>query len=157
MYKVEKITVINANGIVQISNILYDCGKDMASKYDLHHWDNSKFKWLIIIILCLLKNQVFLVKTDTNIPIATFQIKQVDKVLRFEKLCTSPKFLAKGIGTYCMNFIEQYARDVECKSVNMEVYEPSHHAIDFYQKRGYKIFGKTKTLKYSEIKMIKEL
>lgn len=64
MYKVKRIGIINLPGQIKVNNILFDCGKDMAKKYDLHHWDNSHLKNFIIVALCELKNTVYLVTED---------------------------------------------------------------------------------------------
>jgi GNAT superfamily N-acetyltransferase len=156
MCKLQKIGLFNIVGQSKVNNILFECGKDMAQKYDLHHWDNSHLKNFIIVLLCELKNSVYLV-VDENTAVATFQTKIEGNVLKFEKLATLPSASGKGIGSYCMNSIENLAKDAGCTKVCMEVYSPSQHAIDFYKHRGYTACGETKTLKYSEIKMEKKL
>ena len=128
----------------------------MAKKYDLHHWDNSHLKNFIIVALCELKNTVYLVTEDEK-PVATFQTKQVGKTMRFEKLACSPKHSGKGIGSFCMSYIEEIAKKEGCDRVEMEVYSPSQHALDFYLHRDYEVCGETKTLKYTEVKMGKKL
>ena len=35
MYKVKRIGIINLPGQIKVNKILFDCGKDMAKKYDL--------------------------------------------------------------------------------------------------------------------------
>ena len=35
MYKVKRIGIINLPGQIKVNNILFDCGKDMAKKYDV--------------------------------------------------------------------------------------------------------------------------
>ena len=156
MYRVKRIGIINLPGQIKVNNILFDCGKDMAKKYDLHHWDNSHLKNFIIVALCELKNTVYLVTEDEK-PVATFQTKQVGKTMRFEKLACSPKHSGKGIGSFCMSYIEEMAKKEGCERVEMEVYSPSQHALDFYLHRGYEVCGETKTLKYTEVKMGKKL
>lgn len=156
MYKIRKIGLLNLLGQLKVNNILFDCGKDMAVKYDLHHWDNSHLKNFIIIVICELKNTVYLV-TDNEMPIATFQTRKVGKVMHFEKLASSPKNSGKGVGSFCMNKIEGIARKAGCERVSMEVYSPSQHALEFYLHRGYVVCGNTKTIKYAEIKMEKVL
>lgn len=156
MYKVQKVGLFNIGGQIKINKILFECGKDMAKKYDLHHWDNSYFKNFIIVALCELKNTVYLV-TEGEKPVATFQIKQVDGTVHFEKLACSPKYSGRGIGSYCMNCIEKIAKNRGCEKVVMEVYSPSQHALDFYLHKGYKICGEAETLKYSEVKMEKKI
>lgn len=156
MYQVQKIGLFNIPGQIKVNNILFACGKDMAKKYDLHHWDNTHFKNFIIVALCELKNSVYLVTEDGK-SVATFQTKKNDDTLRFEKLACSPELAGKGIGSYCMSCIEKMAKKMNCKRVVMEVYSPSKHALDFYLHRGYVVCGETKTLKYFEVKMEKKL
>ena len=156
MYEIKEIGLFNILGQLKVNHILFECGKDMAKRHNLHHWDNSHFKNFIIVVLCELKNKVYLLEEDGK-PTATFQIKRVGDVMRFEKLACSPKYSRKGIGSYCMGVIEAFAKDSNCKKVCMEVYSQSQHALDFYIHRGYEAFGETKTMKYSEVKMEKTL
>ena len=118
MYKVKRIGIINLPGQIKVNKILFDCGKDMAKKYDLHHWDNSHLKNFIIVALCELKNTVYLVTEDEK-PVATFQTKQVGKTMRFEKLACSPKHSGKGIGSFCKSYIEEMAKKEGCERVEM--------------------------------------
>ncbi len=156
MYTVKKITFRNIFNVLKVSKILYLCGKDMAEKYDLHHWDNSKFKTLVIVGLCVLKNRIYLVFDEKN-ALATFQVRKCGDLLHFEKLAVSPEASGKGIGSFCLEYMEKMGKESGCRRIGMEVYSPSQHAIDFYINRGYKIIGETNTLKYTEIKMEKEV
>lgn len=156
MYKVKKVGILNLLGQLRVNNILFNCGKDMAKRYDLHHWDNSYFKNFIIILRCELRNKVYLVM-DNEGAIATFQTKQLGKTMQFEKLASLPNNSGKGVGSFCINKIEDMARKADCEKVCMEVYSPSQHALEFYIHRGYIVYGETKTLKYSEVKMEKIL
>lgn len=154
MYKVQKVFMLNIVGLFKVSEILRKCGKDMAEKYGLNHWNNSIIKNMIIVFLCVLKNKVYLVY-EKDRTVATFQLKRLDEKCRLQKLATSPRNTGKGIGSFCMNYIEETAKNEGCKKVCLEVYEKSVHAIDFYSHRGYREVGKTKTLKYTEILMEK--
>ena len=156
VYKIKKVGLFDFSGQIRVNSILYNCGKDMAEKYDLHHWDNSHFKNFIIVVFCVLKNSVYLVSEEDNY-VATFQTRKVGEMFRFEKLACLPEMSGKGIGMFCINTIEKMALKMSCKKVCMEVYAPSKHALDFYLHRGYKVCGNTKTLKYSEIRMEKVL
>lgn len=75
----------------------------------------------------------------------------------FQKLATKPKYMRKGIGSFCIKEIEKIAQNFQCRYVVCEVYDKSNHAIKFYKDNGYIICGNKKTLKYNELKMIKEL
>lgn len=156
MYSVCKLKIWNIKKLLQVSNILYKCGKDMAEKFNLHHWDNSHFKNWIIVALCAMKNQIYLVYND-KIPVATFQTKKKGQSYLFQKLATSPEFSGQGIGTFCLNEIERLAKTEYCKKIICEVYDRSEHAKMFYGHKGYVVYEETDTLKYKELKLRKEL
>ncbi len=154
MYKIKKVAWFNIPQLAKVASILNACGKDMANKYDLHHWDNPYVKTFVIVGLCVIKNEVFLLSNEDK-AIATFQIKVKNGILHFEKLGTHPSEAGRGIGSLCMKKIEDIALKRGCKKVTMEVYEPSKHAISFYENKGYRHVGTVDTLKYKEIKMEK--
>ena len=156
MYKVCRLHVWNLLKLLSVSDILYKCGKDMAEKYDLHHWDNSHFKNWIIVALCILKNRVYLVY-DGKQAIATFQTRKIGHAYLFQKLATLPGFSGAGVGSFCLNEIEKMGRALGCREIMCEVYEKSEHAKSFYLKRGFTVCGTTETLKYKELKLKKEL
>ena len=157
MYSVRKLSKYDISGLKKVSNILYECGKDMADKYDLHHWDNSHAKNYIIVALCALKNDIYLMY-NAKTPVATFQTRKSGKrSFIFQKLATSPEFAGGGIGSYCLTEIERLAKDSGCIEVVCEVYDKSEHAKKFYEHRGYTAYGASETLKYKEWKMRKAI
>ena len=156
MYSVCKLKIWNLAKLLKVSNILYKCGKDMAAKYDLHHWDNSHVKNWIIVALCVLKNDVYLV-CNGQVPVATFQTRKIGESYLFQKLATSPGHAGKGIGAFCLGEIERLGKQENCKEIICEVYDLSEHAKRFYENRGYAVYGTTDTLKYKELRLKKEL
>lgn len=156
MYTLKKVGKLDIPKLNAVAQILNACGKDMAKKYDLHHWNNPYIKTLIIVALCDLKNTIYLIYDGTK-PVATFMTKRNGDALHFEKLGTLPSESGKGIGSFCMKKIEELAKEADCKKVVMEVYEPSQHAISFYEHKGYVTVGLTDTLKYREVKMEKRI
>ena len=48
-------------------------------------------------------------------------------------------------------------KDAGCEEVICEVYNKSVHAKNFYERRGYLVYGTAETLKYNELKMTKKL
>lgn len=56
-----------------------------------------------------------------------------------------------------MTEIERLAKESGCTEVICEVYDKSEHAKNFYEHRGYTVYGATETLKYNELKMRKEI
>ena len=126
----------------------------MASKYDLHHWDNFYLKTLAIVCICWLKNNIYLVSNGSN-KIATFQTRKDGDVLKFFKLATVPDCMGKGIGSFCLKEIENIALSLGCKEVSCDVYDKSEHALNFYLHKGYTVCGTKETLKYKELELKK--
>ena len=58
-YSVKKVKKNDLISLYKVCRILYLCGRDMASKYSLHHWDNSYLKNWLIVLLCNLKNSIY--------------------------------------------------------------------------------------------------
>lgn len=153
-YELINVRLNNIFKMREVAKILNLCGKDMATKYDLHHWDNSMIKSIAIALFCSLKNKVFLLCKD-GVAVATFMIRIDGNSLHFEKLGTLPKESGKGIGTICLDMIENIAKEKGLSKVKLEVYEPSKNAIEFYAHRGFVVVGKTETLKFHELIMEK--
>ena len=141
--------------VFAVTNILHACGKDMAKKYDVHHWNNPWIKTLLITLLCLIKNNVYVVN-DKKI-VATYQTRKTEDGLYFEKLAVKPSESGKGIGSFCLKQIENEGRNIGCVKVRAEVYSKSQHAVQFYQKHGYRRTGENKTLKYEVVCLEKVL
>lgn len=152
--KLKRVHICEVSNLLSVARILNLCGRDMAKKYDLHHWDNPMLKSCIIVLLCMLKNQVYLMLDNKN-PVATFQVKKKKDTLFFEKLAVNPEVSGNGYGSYCMKLIERQAKKMECHKVRMEVYVKSKHAIEFYEHKGYSKVGETGTLKYTDLIMEK--
>lgn len=155
-YSVVKLRKMDLLNLMRVCKILYLCGKDMAQKYNLQHWNNSYLKNWIIVIICTLKNDIYLVKKE-DVSIATFQLKKNRKNLYFQKLATAPQYMKGGVGSFCLKEMEKIAKKLGCKYIACEVYDKSEHAINFYKNNGYVVYGNLKTLKYSELKMRKSL
>lgn len=156
MYSIQKLNILSIFKLKKVSDILYECGKDMAARYGLHHWDNPHVKNWLIVVMCALKNDIYLVYLSQK-PVATFQIRKSKNTVIFQKLATLPTFSGCGIGSFCIEEIERLAREADCSEVTCEVYDKSEHAKNFYERRGYTIYGTTETLKYKELKLRKEL
>lgn len=156
MYSVVKVKIWDVGKLYKVVDILHKCGKDMAKKYDLHHWDNSYLKNWLIVFMCAVKNSIYLVFNEKT-AVATFQTRKKKDQLVFQKLATVPTFSGKGIGSFCIAEIEKMARSRGCSRVVCEVFDKSSHAISFYEHKGYTSQGMIETLKYNELKMMKIL
>lgn len=157
MFQLYSVSLFDIKRLSSIAKIFFQCGKDMANRYNLHHWDNSMIKSFAIALYCALKNEVYIVTDLTDKVIATFQIKKKDDYLFFEKLAVDPSFSNKGVGTFCLQTIERLSKDKGIKSIRMDVYDKSQHAIDFYLHKGFIVVGKENTLKYTNLIMEKRI
>ena len=155
MYSVHKVNPYDIVGLYRVEQILHRCGENMAIKHGLQHWNNSHFKNAVVMALCIMKNKVYLVYNNDHNAIATFQIRKGGTELHFQKLATDPVFSGKGVGSFCLEYIERVALAEGCDKVCLEVYDKSKHAIGFYINRGYWVCGSVNTLKYTELKMEK--
>ncbi|MBE7049644.1 MAG: GNAT family N-acetyltransferase [Ruminococcaceae bacterium] len=154
--EMKKVSIAHPIRMIYTVQILYKCGKDMAKKYGLHHWDNSYIKTFAIVLLGIFgRGNTYLVYKD--VPVATFRVNQTQDEFHFGKLATHPEYSSKGIGSWCMDYIERMAKEQCCSAVTLEVYDKSNHAKDFYTHRGYVLCGEVKTRKYTEFKMRKDL
>ncbi len=156
-YTCTKVGFANLAAYHGITKVLMACGKDMAEKYGLHHWHNGYLKTYLIVCYLSLKNDVWIVQSENDEIVATFQTNITPTGFHFSKLATSPVFAGKGIGSFCMNYIERLAVESGCRRVYMEVYDKSRHAVDFYLHRGYVQYGETESLKYKEYIFSKQL
>jgi len=156
VHSVVRVSLLSSRRLFQVEHILYECGKYMAEKEDLHHWDNSHIKNMLIVIYCFLKNQVYLVY-EGNTAVATFQTKVIGDKLCFQKLATMPNKQGCGLGAFCLHEMENIAIQNSCSSLNCEVYEKSSHAVNFYEHHDFKISGKKQTLRYTELVMVRSL
>ena len=157
MFQLIKLSLFDIKYLSNIARIFFMCGKDMAMKYNLHHWNNSKIKSFAIALYCALKNDVYVVTDLTNKVIATFQVKVNDDSLFFEKLAVDPSSSNKGVGTFCLQAIERLAKENGKNKVRMDVYDKSQHAIDLYSHKGYSIIGSERSLKFTNLIMEKRI
>ena len=155
-YALIKVGTLNFGSLRKAARILKDCGDDMYNKNGLAHWKNSYFKTLLITIYLSLRNKVWLI-TENSEGVATFQTRITGDSLHFSKLAVRPSFAGQGIGSVCLECMENIARENDVYKLTCEVYDKSEHARSFYEKRGFVENGSIQTLKYSEIKLEKRL
>lgn len=155
-YSVKQVTVFTVGRLMDVERILYASGKHIAENEGLHHWDNSRLKTFVIVVLCVLKNKVYLV-FDGKKAVATFQTQIKEGVLIPQKLAIIPSLIGCGLGSFCWQRIEQEAANRGCKAIRSYVYDKNKNAISFHTHKGYRIVGETKTLKYTEIIMERTL
>lgn len=148
-----KITKASVEDVNKIYNNIKQCADDMA-KNGLKHW--IPYYSVDNIRKDILNNNVFLVNYEDN-NIGNFILISNDNELYISKFAIIPSYENKGIGSKCLRFIEDYAKQNRFKSIKLDVYDKSAGAIIFYQKNGYKIIGEKPTRRFNVKIMQKEL
>lgn len=132
--------------------ILEQCGLDMQAKFGLSHWipaypierlrEDARTK------------SVYAVREDRQI-IATFTIgmrapyyyaesiwQNPDaRALYVNHLAVLPAYQSKGIGTWCMQTVEQFALAEDCAAVRLDAYGKHTMLHEFYRRLGYQERG----------------
>lgn len=154
---IKAVSFFDIPSILSVSNVVFDCGRDMSKKYGLHHWDNSRILTFCIVIYGIIIKNTKLWRVDSNKKaIATFQTKIKGDFLNFSKLAVSPAFEGKGIGKECLHFMESIGKQNNLKGLSCEVLSESANALNFYLHNGFKEVGSISTLHYSERVLVKE-
>ena len=156
MADIRKLGRFDAIGLMRASAILYACGRDMAGRWGLRHWDHSRLITFAITLRASLQHEVYLAEEGGR-ALATFQTRREGEWLNLSKLATRPGNDGRGLGSLCMAYAEQKALREGLKGVTLEVYDKSSHAIAFYTHRGYETAGTQMTRKYTVLKMKKAL
>jgi GNAT superfamily N-acetyltransferase len=64
-----------------------------------------------------------------------------EPVMVIHRLCVGPTYQGKGIGSYFMNFSEEYARHNAYASIRLDAYTGNPTAVRMYERRGYRKAG----------------
>lgn len=170
----ERVHVNDSNIMLEIYEIIKNCGEEMYRKYGLTHW--SKPYPIEAILDDCVKREVFIAKDlDANSCVHTFQLEFINPnliysfyekkeneekeiiIARIVKFATHPKFAGKGIGKLSIEFIEKYCRNKGISKICLDVYEKSINAIQFYKNRGFVIRGKKPTRHFMVYLMEKQI
>ena len=138
----------NTELIDQVYTILAAAGAYMVEVFDLHHWETPYGKDRIT--QDTETKQVYLAKSGDTF-VATFTLSDktsrafADKpyadAMYLSKFSVAPGVMKGGIGSGCIQYLEQLCKAQGKTKVRLDVYEKSEHAIKFYYKMGYEKVG----------------
>lgn len=159
-----KITDKNQNQIEIVYSILKASGSYMVDTFGLMHWSKPYSKEKIEQDIA--NKDVYIVR-DNNENIATFMLSgdtsyyfeeiPDENAVYLSKLAVNPDVVNLGIGTACMNYIEELCRQNNKTRVRLDVYDKSTQAVNFYIKMGYKELFLKDTTNFRVICMEKKL
>jgi len=157
-----KLLRIGPGEIKPVYEILKLCGQDMKSKLGLTHWYPP---YPIRLFRKDAEERSVYTVTEEDQIIATFTIDTrpleyyyptlwrypEHKAMYVSHLSVLPKLQGKGIGSWCMNEIENLAIDLSCRAVRLDAYEKYEQLLQFYDKLGYK---RRKIVKFQGLNLV---
>lgn len=163
----ERVHEREISKIEAVFEIIKCSGEQMFKENGLEHWKNP-YPIESLKKDCAEK-EVFLIKDSSeDIYIHTFQLsfensKDINdleerrRISTINKFATVPEATGKGVGKNSIDYIENYCREKGVNLIKLDVYEKSEHAINFYEKRGFKITGSRLTRNFRVLLMEKEI
>lgn len=144
----------------EVLRILHKSGQSMFLNEGLSHWLKpyplEKLKEDIsdkAVFLAMQSNEVLgtfmLTKNKTQF------FKDEDNYIYLSKFAVAPNHSKKGLGTQCLDFIEDWAKKHNYIGVRLDVYEKSIPAINFYKKNNFQVVSTGKTTNFNVICMQK--
>ena len=76
--------------------------------------------------------------TDSNVKVASYR---PGKQLEVDHFILDPDFRSLGIGTILLHYIETWAKNQECITLELNAYVGNSRGHKFYFQNGYKILG----------------
>jgi GNAT superfamily N-acetyltransferase len=139
---------IGADEVEAVHEILRKCGQDMKVRLGLGHWDPPYP--LDVMRRDAERGSVYTVR-DADRTVGTFTIGTEPfsyydmtiweapgaRAMYVSRLAVLPELQGNGIGTWCMETIEQLARDEGCAAVRLDVYGKHRKLLEFYTRLGY--------------------
>ena len=139
-----------------VYSILKTCGWNMAKKF-LFHWIPPYSRRRIR--RDTQTKDVMLVWDDSLMAYtSTFQMFiNADGNLYTRKIATLPKYEGRGIGKSNLVYMENYAREIGCPKICLDVYAKSTNAINFYLHNGFVVVGRKRSIRFEELVMEKQI
>lgn len=146
----------------EVYKILKKCGQDMYKKDNLSHW--LKPYPIVNIKKDVKTKSVFIVKKE-EYTVATFMLSDKksiffnddEKFIYLSKFAVLPDMSGNGIGTRCIEYIEEIVRENNFLGIRLDVYHKSQKAIDFYIKNGFTKLFESSTKHFRVICMEKRV
>lgn len=138
-YTVSRVWADNLSEIKAIQKIHSDCGEMMFIDNGLLHWaDQLSISYLKDLCLC---KEVYIVRNLENEIVAFFTLStnpnqyfDVNKKAVFiGKIAVQPKYWRKGIGTFCIDWVQTYAEEKDIKTIQTTAYNMSVGAVMFFE------------------------
>lgn len=144
--------------IEMIEQIYFQCSEDMKLQFNLNHWESPYPK--DILSERIASNSVYKLVRGNDI-IATFMLTSeypntfadyigIDETpfLYLSRLAVIPDRQSKGIGSYCLSYAEQIAKEKGAQVIRLDVLSNHTLLLNFYIKNGYRRLGSGNTRRF---------
>lgn len=132
--------------------ILEQCSLDMQAKFGLSHWipaypierlrEDAQAK--SVYAVCedgqIIATFTFGTRAPYYYTVSVWQDPNA-RAFYVNHLAVLPAYQGKGIGSWCMQTVEQFAKDEECAAVRLDAYDKHVKLHEFYRRLGYQERG----------------
>lgn len=150
----KRVGIEDEHDIIDIYNILKECGEDMFQNHGLVHW-RSPYP-IDEIKKDVVNKAVYTVSVNAQ-SVATFQLTVMNKIGYVSKVAVRPPFSGRGIGKKCLDFIFELCKYMQLIKISLDVYDKSLSAISFYHNNGFVDVGTMPTKHFQVIVMEKDV
>lgn len=142
-YTVERVWDKDTASMEEIARIYKECGEKMFLEDGLLHWADALTP-NYVKEMCLTK-EAYVVKEKGKC-VAFFTLSTGfnayfdpnEKAVLLGKIAVTPELWRKGIGSFCIDFIKQYALSRKMTTLHTTVYQKSKNAVNFLAKQGFR-------------------
>lgn len=138
----------DAQEIIAAHNLLVECGNHMAANLGLYHWhpfaslEQFKEKIKHATVYCLYDNGRLVATFNLSTTARTYY-RATDwrdahaQAIYLGNLAVHPDFQGKKIGSLCVQYIEQIAKEMGASAIRFDCIERHPWLSSFYEKMGY--------------------
>lgn len=134
------IKLYNIKALIDATTIIYYTGKDMAKRYDLHHWDRSWLFTFLTMILNVIQNDVFVFYNEDNVMVSTTQTRKAGETLLTFRMGVKQSEKGNKIGACCVAYSEEVGKQQGCIKSHGIVYAKAKHSLAFHEARGCRFY-----------------
>ncbi|MEM1393929.1 MAG: GNAT family N-acetyltransferase [Cyanobacteria bacterium P01_D01_bin.116] len=149
------ISQVTVSEIPALQQILVECGLDLQKRFNLSYWVppyplEKMLKDANKMYLYAIKGNCQLIGTfsiETKMPPGYLKYGDINwqnpglSAFYIHRLAVLPLFQGKGIGTWCLQQIENLAINHNHSAVRLDAVKINQKLLEFYEKSGYKRVG----------------
>ncbi|MEL6162966.1 MAG: GNAT family N-acetyltransferase, partial [Cyanobacteria bacterium J06628_3] len=151
-FSISRVTVSEISAVHQI---LVECGLDLRKRFNLSYWVppypiekmRKDINKMDIYAVMLNSEPIGTFTIETKMPSGYLKYGDINwqnprsSAFYIHRLAILPLFQGKGIGTWCLQQIENLAINHNYSAIRLDAVKVNQKLLDFYEKSGYKKVG----------------